>query len=187
MAKLNLLDLKQAIWDSRFRDLFPEMKDQFERYLKDPGCACNVGFLKGLMREGERLKQYFPTKEMVTTEEEVDGAANDYVVINCPVEQLQDRLRTYPKTKRMVAAARWQNRVTVVLNDVSAIIYAPEKGIDQHMQEAQESPLNWKVINTTKDDLVHELRKLPPGRKTFALTRWQDKVTLVVNDLTSLF
>ncbi len=189
MNKLNLMDVKQAIWDKRFQELFPEHKDEFEAFLKDPGCACNIKFLRTLMRYKERMKKYFPTKEIITPEEE-DAilSKNDYVVINCPIDQLEMKMKGYPRSKRMVAAARWKDRVTVILNDINAILHVPSsKSVDEHLKESKEAEMNWKVINTTKENLINELKKLPDGRKTFALTRWADNVTLIVNDLTSLF
>ena len=187
MSKLNLMDLKQACWDKRFQELFPEHKEQFEFILKDPGCACNIQFLKILMQKKDRLKKYFPTKEVVPLEED-NLSKNDYVVINCPIDQLEVKLKGYPRSKRMVAAARWKDRVTVILNDIDAILHVPaEKSAEQHLAESKQAEMNWKVINTTKDNLIHELKKLPDGRKTFALTRWDNNVTLIVNDLTSLF
>ncbi len=188
MNKLSLMDIKQAIWDKRFQELFPEHKAEFEAFLKDPGCACNVKFLRTLMRQRDKLKKYFPTKEIITPEEEdaVLGK-NDYVVISCPIDQLEVKLKGYPRSKRMVAAARWKDRVTVILNDINAILHVPDRSVKDHLKDAKQAEMNWKVINTTKENLINELKALPDGRKTFALTRWGDNVTLIVNDLTSLF
>lgn len=184
MTKLSVMDVKQAIWDIRFQELFPEFKPNFEKYLKDPGCACNVKLLKALMKKKDKLRKYFPTKEIPDAEEETK---NEWAVINCPIDQLETRLQSYPKTKRMVAAARWQDRVTVILNDVTSMVYTSDNDMDTEIAKAKEAPLNWEVINTTKDELLDELRKLQHGRKSLALTRWQDKITLIVNDLTVLF
>lgn len=45
----------------------------------------------------------------------------------------------------------------------------------------------WQVINCHIDELVHELRRLPPGRKQLDVARFQDQVTVVVNHLESIY
>lgn len=179
------MDIKSAIWDKRFQELFPEHEEKFKKTLKSPGCACNIKFLRTLMKEKERLQKYFPTKEI--KEEEAVVERDDYVVVNCPIDQLQNKLKSYPKKKRIVAAARWKDSITVILNDISAIIHVAEKTTQEHVKESEESHMNWKVLNSTTEGLIDELKKLPDGRKTFALTRWDDQITLIVNDLNTLF
>jgi hypothetical protein len=188
MNKLTLMDVKQSLFDERFQNLFPEHKDKIKAFLKDPGCGCNISFLKTLMRHKDRLQQYFPNKQILTPEEtDVSLSKNEWAVINCQIDQMESRVKKYPTGKRIVAAARWKDRVTVVLNDVESIMYLPTKAVKDQVTDSREAKMNWRVVNTNKDDLIHELRKLPPGRKILTLTRWQDKITLIVNDLTVLF
>lgn len=185
--KLTIMDIKGAIWDKRFQKLFPEYDAQFTQFMKDPGCGCNVAFLKSLMKWPDRLRQYFPNKDIPEKAPEEPETPNDWVVINCPIEQLEARMRKYPKGKRVVAAARWKDRLTVILNDVTAIMQVGEREVKTAVREAGEANMNWKIINTNKDDLINELRKLENNRKILTLTRWQDQITLIVNDLTALF
>ena len=42
---------------------------------------------------------------------------------------------------------------------------------------------SWSVINCTILELESKLKKLPPGRKQLAVTRFEDLVTVVVNEL----
>ena len=42
---------------------------------------------------------------------------------------------------------------------------------------------NWRVINCNINDLENKLHELGPGRKQIAITRFEDKITLVVNEL----
>src|SRR5581483_11074571 len=112
MNKLTVMDIKQAIWDERFRALFPEFEKQFEAFFKKPGCGCNMNFIRNVMKHKDRLKQYFPTKDIELAEEK--DAENDYIVINCQVDELADRLKKYTAGKRMVAVARFRDKVTVV-------------------------------------------------------------------------
>lgn len=42
---------------------------------------------------------------------------------------------------------------------------------------------NWSVINCHVDELELLLKKLPPGRKQLAISRYEDQITVVVNEL----
>jgi hypothetical protein len=182
-SKLTIMDVKAAVWSQKFRDLFPEYKTALEKYLKDPGCACNLGLVKDLMRKKDRMQQYFPDKECKTPEEEESELKNEWMVINCNINELEQK----PKGKRIIAASRFKDRITAIANDVDVHFHIPSKSIEDHIKQAKEASLNWKVINTTTHELIQELNKLPVGRKMLTLTRFQDKVTLLVNDAGVLF
>ena len=161
MNNLTISDIRQAIWDKRFQELFPEYQERIQQFIKDPGCACHTPFLHTFFQHKDRLKKYFPTKNIVLPE-----IRNDWSVLNCHIEEADKNLKSYPKTKRMIAAARWQNQLTVILNDIQPVIL---------------SAPSWRVINTTTEDLLHELKKLPNEYRMFTLTRWQNYVTLIVS------
>lgn len=46
---------------------------------------------------------------------------------------------------------------------------------------------NWSVINCHVDELQKHLQKLAPGRKQLAITRFEDQVTCVINELDYLY
>tara|TARA_Y100000034_G_C6903595_1_gene418673 strand:+ start:2167 stop:2565 length:399 start_codon:yes stop_codon:yes gene_type:complete len=46
---------------------------------------------------------------------------------------------------------------------------------------------HWTVINCHVDELEKKLKRLPPGRKQIAVTRFEDVVTVVVNELDILY
>lgn len=119
--KLTLLEIKQALWDQRFRDLFPEHQKEITVFLKDPGCACNVQLYRKLMGYGDRLQKYFPTKEITkeAIEEEVKKTPqNQWTVINCHIDKLEERLKKLPPGKKMISLARYQDQVTVVIDEL---------------------------------------------------------------------
>ena len=45
----------------------------------------------------------------------------------------------------------------------------------------------WSVINCSIDDLEKQLRKLGPGRKQLDIARYEDQVTVVINELDIVF
>lgn len=69
--------------------------------------------------------------------------------------------------------------------------YFPNKGqpdVDEIEKESEKLSKNqWQVINCSVNELVHELRKLGPGRKQIEIARYQDQVTVVVNHLEGIY
>lgn len=59
----------------------------------------------------------------------------------------------------------------------------------QEMEKEVEklSKNQWQVINCNVNELIHELRKLGPGRKQVEVARYEDQVTVVINHLEGLY
>lgn len=161
---LTILDIKQAIWDGKFRMLFPEYDKAIKDFLKDPGCTCNIGLVRDIMRHKDRLAQYFPDKKII------DDNKNDWGVINCNINQLEKKLQKLPKIKRVIAAARYQDEITIITNN---------KFINLDLEQDEK----WKVINTTIDNLLNELKKIKTGQKMITLTRFQENITAIVSNI----
>jgi len=121
---LTIADIKQALWDDRFRTLFPNLKEEISLFLKDPGCKCNANLYRKIMSQKDKLEKYFPTKEVVgqSLEQEIIKKVqqNQWTVINCHIDQLEERLKQLPHSKKMVSLARWQDQVTVVIDELVA-------------------------------------------------------------------
>lgn len=66
--------------------------------------------------------------------------------------------------------------------------YFPEKEIvDEEEQIKKLSSNNFYVINCNADELEVKLQALPPGRKQLAIARYEDKITIVINELDVLY
>lgn len=66
--------------------------------------------------------------------------------------------------------------------------YYPDKqASDQEEEIARLAENRWAVINCHVDELESILSKLGPGRKQLDVARWQDQVTVVVNELDFVF
>ena len=61
------------------------------------------------------------------------------------------------------------------------ILVTPEE------EEAKLAKNNWSVINCSIGDLKTNLKKLNKGRKQIAISRYEDQVTVIVNELDILF
>lgn len=121
-SKLGLLDIKGALWDERFRAMFPEYEKEMKEFIKNPGCTCNVQLYRSLLSHKDRLQKYFPTKEIESTQEEIERLAeNRWKVINCHVDDLEKELRKLSKGRKQVVIARDREMVTCVINELDII------------------------------------------------------------------
>lgn len=66
--------------------------------------------------------------------------------------------------------------------------YYPEKSVPNQEEEIKKLAENrWTVINCHVDELAGKLSRLGPGRKQLDVARWEDQVTVVVNELDMIF
>ena len=66
--------------------------------------------------------------------------------------------------------------------------YYPDKNLVTPEEEAVRlAKNNWSVINCSIGELELNLKNLRPGRKQIAISRYEDQVTVVVNELDILF
>jgi hypothetical protein len=125
--KVNIHDIKQALLDERFRSsLPPELNEDVQKFLKNPGCACNHPVYMNVMRKaGKEIANYFPMKETPSPEEAEKAlerfAKNEWQVINCSVQDLAAELKKLPPGRKQLDVARWQDQVTVVVNHLEDI------------------------------------------------------------------
>lgn len=125
--KISLQDVKTALLDKRFRDTLPtELSEDIRKFLRNPGCACNHPIYKNVVvKAGPQLAAYYPTMEALRTEdveaEEAKLAQNSWTVINCSIHELRDRLRELPNGHKQLDIARWEDQVTVVVNELDLL------------------------------------------------------------------
>jgi len=68
------------------------------------------------------------------------------------------------------------------------IKYFPNKKVTNELEEIKNlAENNWTVINCNIDELEAKLAKLGPGRKQLDVARFNDQVTVVINDLDLIF
>jgi hypothetical protein len=121
---VSLMDVKQALRDSRFRESLPEsLKPDDQKFLSNPGCACNVPIYQRVLKDGaEQLRSYFPNRPIANLEEEVKNIAeNHWRVINCKASELEAQLKKLPPGRKQLAVARYEDEVTVVVNELDVI------------------------------------------------------------------
>lgn len=122
--KISLPDVKRALKDSRFRNTLPkEMEKDLEEFLNNPGCACHVPLYRRIVKEcKEQLQRYYPDLEVPNQEEELNKLAeNNWSVINCHIDELETRLSKLGPGRKQLDVARWEDQVTVVVNDLDIL------------------------------------------------------------------
>jgi hypothetical protein len=127
MRRVTIHDIKNALLDERFRDSLPEeLQEDMQKFLKNPGCACNHPIYLRVMRKARKqISDYFPAKETPSEEDFVKEAQklakNEWQVINCNINELAQALRDLGAGRKQLDIARWQDQVTVVVNHLEGI------------------------------------------------------------------
>jgi len=122
---VGLMDVRAALNDERFRKLFPELNHQIDKYLKDPKCgSCSVPLVREILHKyPDRVKEYFPGRTVVTPDDEKRQLSeNNWSVINCHITDLEKKLRALPPGRKQLAIARFEDQVTVVINELTVIM-----------------------------------------------------------------
>ena len=118
MAKIELSNIKTALRDGRFRDTLPiDFQPDVAKFLQNPGCNCNIPLYRRILKECKKqLADYFPNSEI--TGDEINSIPdNQWTVINCHIDELEDRLRKLPPGQKQLGISRWEDQVTVIVNE----------------------------------------------------------------------
>lgn len=121
---LSLVDVKEALRDDRFKKSLPEVfSEDIKKFNSNPGCGCNVNFYKRLLKEAKpELQAYFPDKEIIDADEQIKRLSqNNFYVINCLSEELESKLQALPPGRKQLAIARYEDKITVVINELDYV------------------------------------------------------------------
>ena len=125
MAEIfSLLDVKKALRDSEFRKTLPDsLLNDVQKFLNNPGCPCHVPLYRKILREcKEQLEKYYPNSELSNPDEEIKKLAdNQWKVINCHINDLENQLRKLGPGRKQLDVARFEDQVTVVINELDII------------------------------------------------------------------
>lgn len=124
MRPIGLMEVKQALRDHRFRDsLGASFNEDVQKYLQNPGCACNLPLYKRIMSEAkDKLEAYYPNRSVADLDQEAAKLAeNNWSVINCHVSELEQKLTKLPPGRKQLAITRYEDQVTVVVNELDVV------------------------------------------------------------------
>lgn len=122
--KITLNDVKKALKDARFRATLPQsMERDVGSFLENPGCACHMPLYRRIVKEcPEQLSRYYPGLEVPDQDEDISKLSeNHWTVINCHIDELQDRLKKLGPGRKQLDVARYEDQVTVVVNDLDVV------------------------------------------------------------------
>lgn len=123
MKEIKVEHIKKALRDSSFRALFPDFRDDMDQFLRNPDCKCNAPLYNAIMRDTANLKKYFGNDVVVTDpplpEQDEDDIEqiNQWNVINCHIDQLEQILDQFRAGPVQLAIARYEDQITVVINN----------------------------------------------------------------------
>lgn len=120
--------LEKQFFTPQFRDLFPDMAEKFSEYFKNPSCPCNYGLVQHVVSDGTALERWFKRPVMLddnlrAMSEKLmmrhgPGGQREFWVLNTTTDKLQSELDSLPPGPKTFAIARWQDQVTVVIQDL---------------------------------------------------------------------
>jgi hypothetical protein len=122
--KISLIEVKAALKDSRFRLSLPKsLEKEANEFLNNPGCPCHIPLYRKVLKEcREQLQKYYPNAEIADEVEEIKKIAdNQWIVINCHIDDLEKELRKLGPGRKQLDVARFEDQVTVVINELDII------------------------------------------------------------------
>lgn len=170
-----MYEIKTAMRDSNFRRTLPaELKEDIQKYEQNPNCPCNLPIYRNVLKYAwKQLVEYYPQFDIPKVDEFIrkGNLENKFSVIDCSIFELESKLKKLPQGRKQIAPARYQDQITVIVNELDELIDLASN--------------NFIVINCASKDLETKLKQLPPGRKQLALARYEDQVTVIINELDS--
>lgn len=111
--------IKKALNDYKFRDLFPDLKEEIEKWISNPGCKCNLPLYRTILAHTNQLKTYFGNDIKIEESiiEEEPEQVNQWKVVNCHIDELEGILQSLPHGPKQIAIARYEDQLTMVIND----------------------------------------------------------------------
>lgn len=126
MKPVGMMDIRQALRDERFRGQFPELAGPMAKYAANTGCGtCAVSLVREILAKfPERVREYFPGREVMTAEAATAAPAvaprrGEWAVYDGPCAGLEAWLRKRPPhAPSQVAVARWEDQCTAAVFEV---------------------------------------------------------------------
>ena len=100
-----------------------QFQPEIKKYMQNPGCSCNMSLYKKIITDAkEKLQSYYPNRTVSNLDEEIIKLAkNNFNVIHCKSDELEEKLRSLPMGRKQIAIARYEDQVTVVVNELDVV------------------------------------------------------------------
>lgn len=113
---VGIKELKKALWNQGFREMFPELKTQINTFLSNPNCKCNEPLYNTLLTAKDRLEKYFGGPVKLTSQPVTKESLKSKIhVINTTKDLLESELRSLPVGPKHISLARYEDKITAVV------------------------------------------------------------------------
>lgn len=167
-------DLRRAAFKKKFQNMFPELANEFDSFIRKPGCSsCENALFSHIVHHEDKLREFFGDVDFdVSVPLASSGSSSGPtvpVVINCSVYALADELNKTAPGPKQITASRFKDEITVILNPFEV--------------DGPVDPSHFSVINCHIDEISSHLHGLSNGRKQIIAARYEDLATIIVNSL----
>ena len=117
--------IKKLLWNPKFRNKFPSLQKPIKRFLRNPGCGCNRPLLVQIQKMETLIREFYAEEGINIEDADMEDdkknreTKNNFTVINCHKDELQPLLKKLPNGPKQIAVARWEDQVTVIVNEVT--------------------------------------------------------------------
>jgi hypothetical protein len=119
MIEIKIASIKKALRSHEFRNKYPEFKEEINTYIENPDCKCNIPLYNAILSDLNRLKEWFGEDAVIVEPPlpEEPEQVNKWQVVNCHINDLESFMQGLSHGPKQIAIARWEDQVTVIIND----------------------------------------------------------------------
>ena len=119
MKEIKIATIKKALQDRDFRNQYSEYQKEIDEWINNPDCKCNAPLYNAILADTSRLEKYFGEEIVITDPPmpEEPEQVNQWSVINCHIDELDNHLQGLSHGPKFITIARWEDQVTVIIND----------------------------------------------------------------------
>jgi hypothetical protein len=185
--KIGINEVKKALSDAKFRDKLPlEIRDDVAKYLYCPTCKTSDEICQKVLNVCQNQLSEYYSKRIIGLMDVKQALKDDRFRKNLPTD-MQAELEKY---SHCPSCASNINLYRQILKECTQQLleYFPGTTILDEAKEIETLAQNhWTVFSCHINELENKLRSLPKGRKQVAITRYEDQITAVINELDVIF
>lgn len=118
---------------------------------------------------------------------DVKNALKDEAFRNKLPPEFQDDINKYLQNPNCSCNLKIYQRVMTEAKDLISSYY-PDKAYKAPTEQVKNAAKNrFSVVNCSIGELEQRMQSLPPGRKQITISRWEDQVTVLINELEVVF
>lgn len=168
MSKINLQQVKAALKDRKFREMLPlSLEQELNSFLKDPGCTCNIKFIKKIIKNHKKeLLKYYPNSKIENDEKELLSSVEyKWKVLNSNIYDISNDINKIRNHVVSIKSSRYEDKLTLILKKSNIKVKN-----------------NWKIINCKIKEINDNIINLK-GNINIDVSIYKDEATIIINDV----